>query len=231
MRIRLGHNNITESRACVCCASRGKRDRGEIKELTLEILFEGDFDEVHIAGDNRKILPTDAIKNTVYVLAKRCPPEPIEEFAEHLDRALPHLQSASRARQNHRYRTSLEPHRNRRQASFHFVHSQRQRKDETPRSRERARKRTSRRASRISLCDEDRRLGIRRIHPRSLHHVERNQGSHSDEPCPRRVALCRGGNCLQSDLARRSPGAHRKHSPSIAAARCNTRFTPWARRC
>jgi urate oxidase len=83
MRIRLGQNNYGKSRVRMLRLSR-QEGHHEIKELTFEILFEGDFDEVHTAGDNRKILPTDTIKNTVYVLAKQYPPEPIEEFAEHL---------------------------------------------------------------------------------------------------------------------------------------------------
>jgi urate oxidase len=83
MRIRLGQNNYGKSRVRMLRLSR-QENHHEIKELTLEILFEGDFDEVHTAGDNRKILPTDTIKNTVYVLAKQYPPEPIEEFSEHL---------------------------------------------------------------------------------------------------------------------------------------------------
>ncbi|MGA8075387.1 MAG: urate oxidase [Candidatus Acidiferrales bacterium] len=83
MRIRLGQNNYGKSRVRMLRLSRQERHH-EIKELTLEILFEGDFDRVHTEGDNAKILPTDTIKNTVYVLAKQYPPEPMEEFAEHL---------------------------------------------------------------------------------------------------------------------------------------------------
>ena len=83
MRIRFGQNNYGKSRVRMLRLSR-QENHHEIKELTLEILFEGEFDEAHTAGDNRKILPTDTIKNTVYVLAKQYPPEPIEEFADHL---------------------------------------------------------------------------------------------------------------------------------------------------
>ena len=114
------------SRACACCAFRGRRTHHEIKELTLEILFEGDFDEVHTAGDNRKILPTDTIKNTVYVLAKQYPPEPIEEFADHLiEHFLTYNPQVSRVKIS-AHRTSLEPHRRGGQASFDFVHSHRE---------------------------------------------------------------------------------------------------------
>jgi urate oxidase len=83
MRIRLGQNNYGKSRVRILRLSKQEQHH-EIKELTLEILFEGDFERTHTAGDNSKILPTDTIKNTVYVLAKQYPPEPIEEFSEHL---------------------------------------------------------------------------------------------------------------------------------------------------
>lgn len=58
--------------------------RHDVKELALEILFEGDFEAAHRTGDNRKILPTDTIKNTVYVLARQYPVEAAEEFCLHL---------------------------------------------------------------------------------------------------------------------------------------------------
>lgn len=83
MRISLGQNNYGKSRVRMLRLSRQEHHH-EIKELTLEILFEGDFDSAHAQGDNSKILPTDTIKNTVYALAKQYPPEPIEEFADHL---------------------------------------------------------------------------------------------------------------------------------------------------
>ena len=83
MRIRLGQNNYGKSRVRMLRLSRQERHH-EIKELTLDILFEGDFEQAHTAGDNSKILPTDTMKNTVYVLAKQYPPEPMEEFSEHL---------------------------------------------------------------------------------------------------------------------------------------------------
>src|SRR5215471_2533606 len=58
-----------------------RADRHDIKEITLEILFQGDFKSCYETGDNSKILPTDTIKNTVYVLARRHEITSIEEFA------------------------------------------------------------------------------------------------------------------------------------------------------
>jgi urate oxidase len=59
-----------------------REDRHELKEITLEILFRGDFASCYQAGDNSKVLPTDTIKNTVYVLARKHEIASIEEFAQ-----------------------------------------------------------------------------------------------------------------------------------------------------
>jgi urate oxidase len=58
--------------------------RHDLKEITLEILFKGDFASCYEAGDNSKVLPTDTIKNTVYVLARTLEFAAIEEFAQTL---------------------------------------------------------------------------------------------------------------------------------------------------
>src|SRR5215472_54354 len=56
--------------------------RHELKEITLQILFRGDFASCYEAGDNSKVLPTDTIKNTVYVLARQHEIVAIEDFAQ-----------------------------------------------------------------------------------------------------------------------------------------------------
>jgi urate oxidase len=53
-------------------------DRHELQNLNIKIALEGDFDEIHTAGDNSKCLPTDTMKNTVYALAAQT--EKIEEI-------------------------------------------------------------------------------------------------------------------------------------------------------
>ncbi|MDO6431899.1 urate oxidase [Flavitalea sp. BT771] len=45
-------------------------DRHEIRHISVDISLSGDFEDVHTAGDNTKVLPTDTMKNTVYALAK-----------------------------------------------------------------------------------------------------------------------------------------------------------------
>lgn len=55
-------------------------DRHELKDLTVSVAFEGEFEAAHVAGDNRAVLPTDTMKNTVYALAKQHALDHIESF-------------------------------------------------------------------------------------------------------------------------------------------------------
>lgn len=61
-----------------------REGRHDIKEVTFQILFRGDFARCYETGDNSKILPTDTIKNTVYALARMHEIAAIEEFAQRL---------------------------------------------------------------------------------------------------------------------------------------------------
>src|SRR5579864_7879425 len=63
---------------------RRLQDRHDLKELSVGVQFEGEFESSYTAGDNRSILPADTIKNTVYALAKLYTIEQIEEFAQQL---------------------------------------------------------------------------------------------------------------------------------------------------
>lgn len=83
MGIRLGENSYGKSRVRLLRVVR-QEGRHDAKELTIGIRFEGDFESAHTKGDNKKILPTDTMKNTVYALARQYPVEAVEEFAQHL---------------------------------------------------------------------------------------------------------------------------------------------------
>jgi len=61
-----------------------RSDRHDVKEITFQILFRGDFLSCYETGDNAKILPTDTIKNTVYALARQHEIVSIEEFGQRL---------------------------------------------------------------------------------------------------------------------------------------------------
>jgi urate oxidase len=56
-------------------------DRHEIRELSVSVALSGDFDAVHLRGDNTGVLPTDSQKNTVYAFAADAPLGEIEDFA------------------------------------------------------------------------------------------------------------------------------------------------------
>jgi urate oxidase len=98
MAIKLAQNNYGKSRVRLLRVSR-QEGRNDIKELTLAISFEGDFETAHTKGDNTKILPTDTMKNTVYALARQHPIETVEEFSLHLiDHFLTYNPQVSRVR-------------------------------------------------------------------------------------------------------------------------------------
>lgn len=98
MAIRLGENNYGKQRIRILQVARHS-DRHDIKELTLGIRLEGDFESAHSKGDNRKVLPTDTMKNMVYALAKLHPIESPEEFSLRLaEHFLAHNPQVSRVR-------------------------------------------------------------------------------------------------------------------------------------
>ncbi len=58
----------------------------DVRELSVNILFEGDFSAAFTDGDNATILPTDTMKNTVYVLARQTRWDGIEILAQSIAR-------------------------------------------------------------------------------------------------------------------------------------------------
>jgi urate oxidase len=80
---RLGENSYGKSRVRLVKVSRHER-RHDLRDLTISIRLHGEFEDAHVRGDNRDILPTDTMKNTVYALARQVDIGPIEEFARTL---------------------------------------------------------------------------------------------------------------------------------------------------
>jgi urate oxidase len=56
-------------------------DRHELAEIAVDIVLEGAFEPSYLAGDNRQVIATDTMKNTVYALASGHPLTAIEDFA------------------------------------------------------------------------------------------------------------------------------------------------------
>jgi urate oxidase len=74
-------------------------DRHELAELTVDIVLEGAFEASYLAGDNRLVVATDTMKNTVYALAAGHPLAAIETFAAtlaaHFVARNPHVTAAT----------------------------------------------------------------------------------------------------------------------------------------
>jgi len=81
--IALAENRYGKSRVRLVQVKR-RGDRHDFREWTVEILFTGDFESCFVAGDNRHILPTDTMKNTVYSLARESSQTCMEEFGQEL---------------------------------------------------------------------------------------------------------------------------------------------------
>jgi urate oxidase len=81
--IRLADNQYGKSRVRLV---RVKRDgeKHHCFEWTVDILLKGDFESCFKEGDNSKILTTDAMKNTIYSLARDSSASCMEEFAKEL---------------------------------------------------------------------------------------------------------------------------------------------------
>ena len=79
MTVALARNSYGEERVRLLKVTRDSH-RHDLKDLTVGIRFEGDFDDAHTSGDNSRLLPMDTMKNTVYALAKQQPIDQIEEF-------------------------------------------------------------------------------------------------------------------------------------------------------
>ncbi len=65
----LGRNNYGKSEIRLV---KVKRDTGrhELRDLTVDVALEGDFEAAYVRGDNTGLLATDTMRNTVYALAK-----------------------------------------------------------------------------------------------------------------------------------------------------------------
>ena len=83
MAIRLAENSYGSSRIHLLRVAK-QQGRHDIRDIALSVRFEGDFEAAHVSGDNRKILPADTMKNTVYALARQHSNEPLENFGLHL---------------------------------------------------------------------------------------------------------------------------------------------------
>ncbi|MGZ4306711.1 MAG: factor-independent urate hydroxylase [Solirubrobacteraceae bacterium] len=66
-------------------AKVSRRPNGhDLRDITVDVALEGDFDAAYTRGDNAGLLATDTMRNAVYALAKEHPIDEIELFAQQL---------------------------------------------------------------------------------------------------------------------------------------------------
>lgn len=83
MSIVLSHTGYGKSNVRVVKVSR--RDGAhDLRDLTIDVGLEGDFDAAYTAGDNAGLLATDTMRNAVYALAKEHPVDDLEPFGQRL---------------------------------------------------------------------------------------------------------------------------------------------------
>ncbi|TDC91180.1 urate oxidase [Saccharopolyspora aridisoli] len=85
MGISMGPNQYGKAEVRIVTVDRST-PRHSIKDLNVSTSLRGDLDEVHLSGDNARVLPTDTQKNTVYAFAKQQQIGEIEDFALRLGR-------------------------------------------------------------------------------------------------------------------------------------------------
>jgi urate oxidase len=81
--IELAENRYGKSRVRLMKVTRHEYGN-DLREWTVQVLLKGDFDSAHLDGDNRKILPTDTMKNTVYSIARTSTATSMEDYAKEL---------------------------------------------------------------------------------------------------------------------------------------------------
>ena len=80
---RLGPHRYGKSEVRLVKLTRGP-ERHELRDLTVDVMLEGDFDAVHTEGDNTGLVATDTMRNVVYALAAERPLDSLPAFASAL---------------------------------------------------------------------------------------------------------------------------------------------------
>ena len=80
MAITLGPNQYGKAENRVVRIVRDTA-RHQIRDLNVSSALRGRFEDAHVTGDQRDVLPTDTQKNTVFALAEKVGVASIEEFA------------------------------------------------------------------------------------------------------------------------------------------------------
>jgi urate oxidase len=81
--IRLGANQYGKSEIRVVKVERGPESH-RVRDLTVDVTLRGDFEAVHVSGDNTGLVATDTMRNVVYALAAEHPLDSLPAFGDRL---------------------------------------------------------------------------------------------------------------------------------------------------
>jgi len=70
MTYELGENRYGKSRIRLVTVARHEDVVHDLRDLTVDVSLEGDFAAAHVTGDQRLVVATDTMKNTVYAFGK-----------------------------------------------------------------------------------------------------------------------------------------------------------------
>src|ERR671919_2998002 len=77
--MRLGANRYGKSEVRLVKLHRGP-ERHALRDLTVDVTLEGDFEAVHTSGDNAGLVATDTMRNVVYAFAAERPLDSLPAF-------------------------------------------------------------------------------------------------------------------------------------------------------
>lgn len=96
---RLEKNRYGKHRVRVLRAMRDEQDQHRVCELEADVLLSGELDASYLSPDNRSIVPTDTVKNTIHLLAhdylETCRVEFAHVIGQHFLNRYAHLQGVS----------------------------------------------------------------------------------------------------------------------------------------
>jgi urate oxidase len=81
--VALGDHRYGKSDVRLVKLERGP-ERHELRDLTVDVTLEGDYETVHTEGDNTGLVATDTMRNVVYALAAERPLASLPDFAASL---------------------------------------------------------------------------------------------------------------------------------------------------
>jgi len=97
MTASMGPNRYGKDGIRLVLVRRGRsgNEPDELRDLTVDVRLEGDFDAVHTEGDNAPVLATDTMRSTVYALAQEHLTGAVEDFGATLARRYLHAAPAA----------------------------------------------------------------------------------------------------------------------------------------